>query len=606
MLNVKLQNIVFIIYSFFILLSPYTIANSTTTGEWQAIPSPIATGSSRVLLSTEAGLYAGSSAGLYFSENNGKTWVICTEQSVIIESLIQTPDKKILIGTYRGGLIKFDPKTRNSKIVGLDSANYIFDLLRIDNTLFASSIMGGEKSGVYISKDNGDSWQLTGFSNKRVWSLSSPDNKQLFAGTQNGLFHSTNLGKTWEKLNKGFKESDVVSQVILVGENLLAGTGVLRSEGSGLYLFDQENQQWQPFGLGLPKRLTVNRLIIKGNQLLMAASGFDDKRQGIYTSNDFGHKWQTANFANKEATHLEITSNDQIFAATQGSGVWRSPNLHDWSPVGEGLRTWDIFALNQTENSDLLAASESGIWRYSAKTHKWQIPEMPLGASDIVLTKNGKILSTAENSVLVTDSNAISWKKAPLDGQYLSGLYIDDTRWYALDVKAAIRYSDNNGQSWQTIKHPELLGVRSIIKTSNGDLLASNRSGIYRSTNNGIDWNKEHEHYVWNFAKSSKGYIFASVTGRGMYRSADHGKSWQAINNGFGEKPIRSAWSILVTDKVIYLAGYINGFYQSTNNGDSWQAMEKGLSNPIALSVFKDKSGKIYGGTSAGIYLWKN
>ena len=175
-----------------------------------------------------------------------------------------------------------------------------------------------------------------------------------------------------------------------------------------------------------------------------------------------------------------------------------------------------------------------------------------------------------------------------------------------MDVRAAIRYSDNNGQSWQTIKHPELLGVRSIIKTSNGDLLASNRSGIYRSTNNGKDWNKEHEHYVWNFAKNSKGYIFASVTGRGMYRSADHGKSWQAINNGFGENPIRSAWSILVTDKVIYLAGYINGFYQSTNNGDSWQAMGKGLSNPIALSVFKDKSGKIYGGTSAGIYLWKN
>jgi len=606
MLNFKLQQLTFIFYAFLMMLSPITVANSTSSGEWQPILSPAATGGSKVLLSTEDGLYAGSSAGLYFSANRGKTWCLITDQSVTIESLIQTPDKQILIGTYRSGLIKLDPKTLKSKAVGLTSAIYIFDLLRIENLLFASTVMRGENSGVYFSKDSGESWHLTAFSNKRVWSLSSPDNQQLFAAAENGLYRSTDLGKSWSEFNQGLKDGELVSQVIYADGQLLAGTGGLRTEGSGLYRFAKDSRQWLPFGSGLPKRLTVNQLISKGSQLLMAASGFDAERQGVYMSNDFGNSWGTANFAEKEATYFAITASEQVFAATQGAGVWQSKNLQDWSAVGKGLRTWDIFAIHQAVNGDLLAASQTGIWRRSAKTKNWQAPQIKLGASDFALAADGKILSTAENSVLITENNGLTWQKTPLEGQYLSGLYMNDTRWYALDVRAAIRYSDDKGQSWQTIQSPELMGARAIIKTANGDLLASNRSGIYRSINNGKDWLKEHDYSVWKFAVNPQGHIFASFTGRGMYRSLDQGKTWQAINNGFGDNLIRSAWSILITDEVIYLAAYINGFYQSTDNGDSWQAMDKGLSKPIALSVFKDNSGNIYGGTSAGIYLWKN
>ena len=184
---------------FSVVVSLYFFAfasNVSANGNWIPIVQPPETGSSRAMLETSDGIYVGTSSGLYFSANQSKSWQLMTEQSVVVSSLIETSNKQIMIGTYRGGLMKFSPKTKQIKVVGITDAFYINGLVSIGNTLFATSFSRDGDAGVYFSKDNGDNWLATNFLEKMVWSLSSPDGKSLYAGTQSGLFVSTNLGET--------------------------------------------------------------------------------------------------------------------------------------------------------------------------------------------------------------------------------------------------------------------------------------------------------------------------------------------------------------------------------------------------------------------------
>ena len=215
------------------------------------------------------------------------------------------------------------------------------------------------------------------------------------------------------------------------------------------------------------------------------------------------------------------------------------------------------------------------------------------------------ILSSSNKDLLVTSGEADNWQRHEMQGGNVINLYADGSRWYVMDIEKPPHYSDDSGKSWKPVLINLDQAFRSITKTSNGHLLASNRTGIYRSVDNGENWilDKENMH-VWNFAQNSKGYLFASVYGQGMFISLDNGNNWQNINHGFGENPIRLAWSILVSNDVLYIAAFDRGFFQSFDNGESWQSMNNGLNKQMALSLHQSPDGTIYGGTSTGIYKW--
>jgi photosystem II stability/assembly factor-like uncharacterized protein len=365
--------------------------NSPITGSWVPIEQPNATGSSRALLSTNDGLYVGTSSGLYFSSDNGKSWQLITDQSIAVLSLIETPNKQLIIGTYRNGLIKVTPNEQDWQRVGLSDAFYIWDLISIGNTIFASSVSREGIAGVYSSRDNGSSWQPTALAELDVWSLSSPNNRHLYAGTNNGLYVSTDLGKTWALRNDGFDEGITVSQVSLVNNNLLASTGTLRSPGSGVFRFDKKSNKWQKFGAGLPSSVTVNSLVLKDEILIAATAAFDGDKSGVYVSQNFGETWFSTNFTSSEANLLLLSNNNELYVGTEGAGVWHSKDLKNWTSVSSGIRNWDVFSIYETKGLDLLAATSNGIWRLKSQTNVWLKPNIKLGAPCVRIVVTPKI-----------------------------------------------------------------------------------------------------------------------------------------------------------------------------------------------------------------------
>ena len=68
--------------------------------------------------------------------------------------------------------------------------------------------------GVYCSTDNGETWAQTSLTNQTVLSLAVSD-LNVFAGTENsGVYYSSNLGETWNEINNGLGNLNIISLVV--------------------------------------------------------------------------------------------------------------------------------------------------------------------------------------------------------------------------------------------------------------------------------------------------------------------------------------------------------------------------------------------------------
>mgnify|MGYP002382008771 CR=1 FL=1 len=86
-------------------------------------------------------------------------------------------------------------------------------------------------------------------------------------------------------------------------------------------------------------------------------------------------------------------------------------------------------------------------------------------------------------------------------------------------------------------------------------------------------------------------------TDRGIYRTADNGVTWTAVNNGLGNLEVLA---LTVKDNALFAGTYEGEVYRTTDNGVSWTAVNDGLGGSVrALTV---KENVLFAGTDIGIY----
>ncbi|MBA3649253.1 MAG: T9SS type A sorting domain-containing protein [Chitinophagales bacterium] len=70
-------------------------------------------------------------------------------------------------------------------------------------------------------------------------------------------------------------------------------------------------------------------------------------------------------------------------------------------------------------------------------------------------------------------------------------------------------------------------------------------------------------------------YLFAGTSAKGVFRSADHGATWAAANDGLENAIVYS----FAQDQTNLYAGTQSGVYRSANNGSTWTAANTGIQN---------------------------
>jgi photosystem II stability/assembly factor-like uncharacterized protein len=191
-------------------------------------------------------LYAGTGKGIYYTDNNGKSW---------------------------------------------ESLNNDLEIYRITSMIISGNniLAGTDKNGIFISTDVGETWTSNSISfTEIIISDFLINDNEIFAATVNsqddyapvpwkGIFKSTDWGKSWKQVNNGLPER-AVACLANYGSNIFAGL-----KEDGIYLSTNNGESWYNISLGLTDN-NINKLLIINDKIFAATTA------GVYKAklSDFG------------------------------------------------------------------------------------------------------------------------------------------------------------------------------------------------------------------------------------------------------------------------------------------------------------------------------
>ena len=495
-------------------------------------------------------LFAGTSAGIYLSTTQGRSWAAVNSglggDSIAVHALAVS-GKDLFAGTgsfwkddqvplpWRGGVFLSTNNGDNWAHIGL-AGQVVFALAVSDTNVFAGTI-----GGVFLSTDRGTSWAPVndGLGAAPVHALLT-SGTSLIAGTYGGVFLSTNNGRSWIAARDGLPADIFVRALAISGSNILAGTD------SSLFLSTNNGTTWIAASNGLPPHTSVNAIAALNTVLFAGTSG------GVCRSTDNGARWIAVNAGLSVLDIAALSVSDgNLLAGTWGGGVYRSVDGGGtWMPMNEGLPQAAVTTFTASGPNLFVGTDEAGVFRSSDDGANW----------------------------VATSSGLTTWRVRSLAGS--------DTEVFAGTGVGVFRSTDN-GASWRgentglTIKDVNVLGI------SGTDLFAGTPDCIFLTTNSGRSWTAVNSGLYWGDFVSLAfigARIFAGSYGKfggHTYLSTDTGANWIHLDPHGPDTT--SVWApYVVADGATILAANYGGddggmhgsIVFSTDSGANWNSTD--------------------------------
>jgi photosystem II stability/assembly factor-like uncharacterized protein len=356
-------------------------------------------------------VYAGTTEGLYKTEDGGEHWTRNTAPDVIVNDVYVDPrnPKHVLVATDRGGILASEDGGAGFQDSNTGFSQRQVSALLADNrahgTLYAGVVNDKVYGGVFSSSDQGRTWkqQSDGLRGRDVFVLAQSGDGTVLAGTSNGIFRLE--GTTW------------------VAANTVAGIDppapVKKETRPRRRVHKRRVQTPVP---AKPQE-------IQGRVTALAASGdawYAATGQGVFRSTDRGNQWQRvlapadADSFFRTDEYLVLAVSGRTILAGRREGLMVS---HD------GGDTWRGMALpaGLTALATLTLAPDGSLWAG--------------GREGVFYSENGGENWTALRRLPVVAVNNIAW--VPSLGRLIvtSG---EGTVIYAVDPH------DRNWQWWNT------------------------------------------------------------------------------------------------------------------------------------------------------------
>jgi ligand-binding sensor domain-containing protein len=225
----------------------------------------------------------------------------------------------------------------------------------------------------------------------------------IFAGTWNGVFLSTDNGNSWTAMNTGIPPNTYIFSLAVSGTNIFAGT-----DGSGIFLSTNNGNSWVAMNTGLTN-LTVRALAVSGNNIFAGTQG-----DGVFISSNNGGSWSAVNsgFPTLDIRSFAV-SGTNIFAGTFYSGVFLTQtNGNNWTGINNGLPSYTYVPSLAINGTNIFAGTYNGLFVSSNNGSSWT--KLNNGMSDTLFTSIATIGSnifagTYDGGVFLSTNNANSW-----------------------------------------------------------------------------------------------------------------------------------------------------------------------------------------------------
>lgn len=445
----------------------------------------------------EGTLFAGTTTGVYRSQDDGATWQVLTALGTGLQV------QAMAVGTP-----------------------YLFV---------------GTATGIYRSADGGETWAFTatGMDNTNVTSLVVNPQGTVFAGTnpvQTGctVFRSRNHGNFWSCVQPSGNALQVHALALDPAGTLLAG-GYRQ-----VYRSSDEGDTWTT---GTASTTTVQALLPTTTATYAGTFG-----RGVARSEDGGKTWQEVNHGLTSAVaDLVVGPDDALYAGTVG-GVYRSSDRGDtWALLDDGLGLTNIKALAFDTNGHLVAGTLGGAWRLDPADPHWEAigPDDNTGIRDLALGPDGRLYAGFYQGVYQLAGT--TWTALPVTGPDAasrdvqtvavtpSGTLLAGALWDAFR-------SLDGGASWTLLSgtFSPFFEVQVFGLAPSGRIYAGTRYfGIVQSFDGGASWSLTGGGLpeladVRTFAFDPQGTVYAGTFGSGIVRFDPASAQWVAVNEGLG------------------------------------------------------------------------
>jgi photosystem II stability/assembly factor-like uncharacterized protein len=253
----------------------------------------------------------------------------------------------------------------------------------------------------------------------------------------------------------------------------------------------------------------------------------DDGAQSFLASNHgYTHRYVTAIIADKNepnTIYVGVVNDREL------GGVFVSHDAgQHWMQKSKGLDGRDVFTLKQTNDGELVAGTNRGMFILAHNANDWSpINNIVNRAPSARTAKKGSVAAKAEGHSILTAK--------------VSDIEITPTAWMAA-TSAGLYTSSNQGKSWTG---GPVMGKQDFVSVqSNGSLIAvATHSNVLASKDGGSTWQDSplasNVSGIRSVTVTSDGQIMVAAR-EGAFRSPNGGAGWEHMQNGIPDKNISS------------------------------------------------------------------
>lgn len=277
--------------------------------------------------------------------------------------------------------------------------------------------------------------------------------------------------------------------------------------------------------------------------------------------------WKSMGLTNTFSPHIAVDSKGTLFAATYGSGLFRSTDAgFSWTQVT--IPTFPFFhGITVAPNDDIYISGAGALYRSTNSGQTWGF---------VVFSSS----SPTVNDVLTISENTV-----------LAATYV------------GVFKSTDRGLSWRAYSQglPDAT-ILSLASDSSGNLFAGlDNEGVFFSSNEGVDWSPRRvgieKEIVYDIEADPTGQLYLATL-NGVYKSQNAGLSWTPSNAGITNRLARSL--AIEPNGTTYVGTLGGGTFLSKNGGQSWDSLSTDLAIRHVMSISIVQGDVVYAGTNTG------
>jgi Secretion system C-terminal sorting domain len=464
------------------------------------------------------------------------------------------------------------------------------------------NIFAGTNSGIYLSTNDGTNWTaMNNGLNYQVINSLLISGANIYAGTYGGVFLSTNNGSTWSNIGL---TNEAVSSLAINDTNIFVGTW-----SGGIFLSTNNGASWQADTTGL-NDYWINALAVSGTNIFAGSSS------GVFLSTNNGVNWTAVNngltynvgSSTYTCSSTCLAVNDtNIFAGTTNGLYLSTNNGTSWNAVNTGLNDNNKYVQSFVVSENKIFActanfyfiilgqisywQDGGVYLSTNNGLSWS-KQMSNSIRTLAVSGNDILAGGTDGGVFLSKDDGSNWSviNNGFPQANVTALAISGTNIFAGTYTNGINLSTNNGTSWAAITdyypsfYPTGFSVTAMATLDSSVFVSVyqtsnsvNHAGAH-STNNGARWIGE-DPYVQSYASSDTGlYGVLSWGGGGLFHRNNYDSTWMRVP---AAQNIMLRNCIAASGSNLLLGS--DGVYLSTDYGASWSLI--GLSDQYVSSI---------------------